>query len=155
MNKRIFNAEKTQELSGCDLSKGRICEDRIFIGHHEATEEIAEQSREEIIAEYPSGGRDVKKVIEVPYQPAMEAWDEYEDIYVYIPYTEKELKQKEEAHYEAIVAEKIRRRYSLEQELAIHRQRETKPNEWKEYNAYCEQCKSEAKKQQKGKGEAE
>ena len=39
----------------------------------------------------------------------------------------------------------IRKRYSLWDELAILRQRDEKPEEWAEYNAYCEECKIKAK----------
>ena len=39
----------------------------------------------------------------------------------------------------------IRRRYSLTQELSLQRQKDKKPEEWEEYNAYCEQCKMEAR----------
>lgn len=39
----------------------------------------------------------------------------------------------------------IRNRYSLWDELAILRQRDEKPEEWAEYNAYCEECKAKAK----------
>ena len=41
----------------------------------------------------------------------------------------------------------IRKRYTLSQELAIMRQRDTKPEEWEAYNAYCEECKAEAKRE--------
>ena len=47
--------------------------------------------------------------------------------------------------YEAEIIRKIRKRYSLNQELALLRQRDTKPEEFAEYNAYVEQCKSEVK----------
>ena len=43
------------------------------------------------------------------------------------------------------VSRLIRERYSLDEEFAISRQRDTKPEEWAEFNAYCEQCKAEAK----------
>ena len=49
--------------------------------------------------------------------------------------------------YEERVEQLIRARYSLNEELAIQRQRGTKPNEFEEYFAYCEQCKAEAKKE--------
>jgi hypothetical protein len=48
--------------------------------------------------------------------------------------------------YGSEVEKKIRERYSLSAELAILRQKDEKPEEWKAYNAYCEQCKSEIKK---------
>ena len=40
----------------------------------------------------------------------------------------------------------IRERYNESQELSIHRQRESKPEEFKDYFDYCESCKVEAKK---------
>lgn len=39
----------------------------------------------------------------------------------------------------------IRQRYSLSDELAILRQRDTKPEEFAAYNAYAEECKERAK----------
>jgi hypothetical protein len=47
--------------------------------------------------------------------------------------------------YEQLVISKIRERYSIDQELAILRQRDTKPEEFAEYNAYVENCKAQAK----------
>lgn len=90
---RVFNKDKTQELKEYDLNKGHLELDKLFIRHHEAVEEIKEQWHYETIAEYPNGGRDVSKVIDVPYQTPQEKYDEYEDIYVYIPYTYEELEE--------------------------------------------------------------
>ena len=47
--------------------------------------------------------------------------------------------------YEQLVVSKIREKYSIDQELAILRQRDTKPQEFAEYDAFVEQCKVEAK----------
>lgn len=47
--------------------------------------------------------------------------------------------------YETLVEQRIRQKYTMSDELAIHRQRDTKPQEWTEYNAYCEECKRLAK----------
>jgi hypothetical protein len=47
--------------------------------------------------------------------------------------------------YEERVEILIRQRYSISAEFAILRQRDTKPEEFAEYNAYAEQCKIEAK----------
>lgn len=90
---KIYNQTKTQELTEneVDLTKGYLQDDKFFILHHEATEEVAEKSHYKTIAEYPNGGKDVEKVIDVEYQPAREAYDEYEDIKVYVLYTEEEL----------------------------------------------------------------
>ena len=52
-----------------------------------------------------------------------------------------------QTQYPILVEAKIRRRYSVSAELAILRQKEEKPTEWTEYNAYCEGCKAEARRE--------
>jgi hypothetical protein len=47
--------------------------------------------------------------------------------------------------YENLIISKIRDRYSLNQELAILRQRDSKPAEFEAYNEYVERCKAEVK----------
>lgn len=55
-------------------------------------------------------------------------------------------KQKEnENEYENKIVSLIRQRYNINQELAILRQRDTKPLEYQEYFDYVEQCKAEVK----------
>lgn len=54
--------------------------------------------------------------------------------------------------YPQLVEDKIRTKYSLSAELAILRQRDTKPEEYAEYNAFCELCKVEAKTELNIKG---
>ena len=44
-----------------------------------------------------------------------------------------------------IVESLIAQRYTIRQELSIQRQRDVKPQEYEEYNNYCEVCKSYAK----------
>lgn len=51
--------------------------------------------------------------------------------------------------YEDLIFQKIRNKYTLSQELAILRQKDTKPDEFSEYYNYVEQCKIEAKKEVK------
>lgn len=50
-----------------------------------------------------------------------------------------------EIPYEDQVENKIRERYSISNELAFLRQRDTKPDEFEVYNAYAESCKEEAR----------
>lgn len=58
-------------------------------------------------------------------------------------------KQKEiSMNYEDLVVAKIRQKYSVNQELAILRQRDTKPFEYQEYYNYVEQCKEQVKSEQ-------
>lgn len=49
--------------------------------------------------------------------------------------------------YEELVVMKIHERYSIDDELALLRQRDTKPDEFEEYFNYVEQCKAEAKEE--------
>lgn len=50
-----------------------------------------------------------------------------------------------EEDYGNRVNDLIRRRYSLSEELAILRQKDEKPDEYRAYFAYCEECKAKAK----------
>ncbi len=49
--------------------------------------------------------------------------------------------------YENLIVKKIRQRYSVNEELAILRQRDEKPDEFAEYNAYVEECKAAVKEE--------
>lgn len=49
--------------------------------------------------------------------------------------------------YEQRVVQLIREKYTIDDELAILRQRDSKPEEFEDYNAYCEECKAKAKEQ--------
>lgn len=54
-------------------------------------------------------------------------------------------KQKEkEIEYENKIVTLVRQKYNLNQELAILRQRDTKPEEYLEYFNYVEECKAKA-----------
>lgn len=141
---RIFNQDKTQEITNPDLTLGYLVNDRLFIAHHEATPEIKMQGHVEPFTN-EFGLPDENSVIDVEYSPARDAWDEYENIQVYIPYTEEELNAKRIKDYEKFVEDLIRVKYSVSNELAILRQKETKPDEFKEYYEYAEQCKAAAK----------
>lgn len=47
--------------------------------------------------------------------------------------------------YEQRVANRVREKYSINDELAILRQRDTKPEEFEEYNSFVERIKAEEK----------
>ena len=50
-----------------------------------------------------------------------------------------------QAAYEEYVNALIREKYTLSQEMARLRQRDSKPEEYAAYNEYCEECKAVAK----------
>ena len=60
---------------------------------------------------------------------------EYTPIYIEIPL---------EQQYREKIIELIRLQYSIDDELAILRQRDTKPQEFEIYNDYVENCKQQA-----------
>lgn len=52
---------------------------------------------------------------------------------------------KQDEAYANLATSLIRERYSMDAELAILRQRDTKPDEFAAYNSYAEDCKARAK----------
>lgn len=58
---------------------------------------------------------------------------------------EKRTADEAEREYKTHVDTLIRARYSIADEIAILRQRDVKPDEYAEYDAYCEACKAEAR----------
>lgn len=83
-----------------DLSLGWL-EDKTQTIHHDAVEGVEEVSHYKTIAEYPNGGKDVEKVVDVPGVEAKDAWDEEEQMQVYHLYTTEELAAQEQARKEA------------------------------------------------------
>lgn len=96
---RIFDETKTKEITNPDLEKGYLQNDKLLIAHHDAQEEVQEQKHEELLHEYPNGGKEFIEVIDVPYQPAKEAWDEYEDILLYVLYEQEQINRNLSARY--------------------------------------------------------
>ena len=79
---------------------------------HPAVEGVEEVSHYETVTEYP-GGRDVRKVIDVPGVPAQAAWTEQVPIQKYIRYTAEELAAQEEARKKAEAREKLPERVDV------------------------------------------
>ena len=59
--------------------------------HHEAISGVEEMWHSETVTEYTNGGRDIRKVVDVPGVQAQEAWDEDIPIQIYVLYTQEEL----------------------------------------------------------------
>lgn len=83
-----------------DLSLGWL-EDKTQTIHHDAVAGMEEVSHYETLAEYPNGGKDVQKVVDVPGVEAKDAWDEEEQVKVYHLYTAEELAVQEETKKKA------------------------------------------------------
>ena len=91
-----------------DLTKGYLKPETQTV-HHDAVAGVKEVSHYETLAEYPNGGKDVQKVVDVAAVAAKDAWDEEERVQVYHLYTAEELaaqaetkkKEKEAAAAEA------------------------------------------------------
>lgn len=108
----IYN-EAMEHIENPDLTQGYL-KPSTRTEHHAAIEGVEEVWHHEIIREYPNGGKDVKKVIDVPGVQAKEAWDKEIPIQIYVPYTQAEL--------DAIEAEKnkptqVERIIALEEQL--------------------------------------
>ena len=163
---KVYNENKTEILETYDLELGYRKADKILKEHYDAVPEtpaitvetkVAEITASggkveeiggkqyKVVEEFPNGGKTVEEIKETPAIPAKDAYDEYEDIKVYIPYTAEELAERKQQKYEDRVVELLRKKYSLNQELAILRQRDEKPEEYQAYYDYTEQCKATAR----------
>ena len=94
-----------------DLNLGRVREERRLVAHHEATPEVPEQGHwQDVLKDGQAIGQ--TWIVDVEYQPAREARDEYEWVGVYVPYTDEELEANAAAQAEfnrtAAVAEQAR-----------------------------------------------
>lgn len=126
---KIYDRDKTKELKETEIDRelGHLVEDRLFVAHHDATPFIKGKSAREkaveltasgsivkeisgklyvVDREYVDGGQEVTEIVDEPDIEAREAYDEYEDIRVYIPYTSEELNDRRRA--------KLRRRRETE-----------------------------------------
>lgn len=92
--------ERGNPMENPDLSLGWL-EDKTQTIHHDAVAGVEEVSHYETLAEYPNGGKDVQKVVDVPGVEAKDAWDEEEQVQVYHLYTAEELAAQEKARKEA------------------------------------------------------
>lgn len=165
---KVYNENKTEILEIYDLELGYLKADKILKERHEAVPEVPAITVEakiaeitanggkveeiggkqyKVIEEFPNGGKTVEEIKETPAIPAKDAYDEYEDIKVYTLYTAEELAERKQQKYEDRVVELLRKKYSLNQELAILRQRNEKPEEYQAYHDYAEQCKATAKRE--------
>ena len=83
-----------------DLTKGYLKPDTQTI-HHDAVAGVEEVSHYETIAEYSNGGKDVRKVVDVPGVAAKGAYDEEVEVQRYVLYTAEELAAQAEAKKKA------------------------------------------------------
>ena len=78
------------EIANPDLTKGYLKPETQTV-HHDAVEAVEEASHYETIAEYQNGGKDVRKVVDVPGVAAKDAYDEEVEVQRYVLYTAEEL----------------------------------------------------------------
>jgi hypothetical protein len=92
---RVFDIAKTKELYTYDLEKGYL-RDEVKTGvYHPGISPIAEVGHYETIKTYENGGKDIRWVVDIPETKAQEGYYEEEKIKVYVPYTNKELAERE------------------------------------------------------------
>ena len=122
--------ENGAAIEAPDLALGYLVDDTEPV-EHPAVEGVEEVSHYETVTEYPNGGRDVRKVIDVPGVPAQAAWTEQVPIKRYIRYTAEELAVQEEARKKQEAKDKLPETVAALQE---------DNNTLKEENAMLKQC---------------
>lgn len=90
----VYNEDKTQILESYDLTRGHLIPSTIT-KEIPAVEEVKEVGHYETIKEYSNGGKDVKYIIDIKGVKAEPAKTITEDIYIYIPYTDKDYYKQE------------------------------------------------------------
>ncbi len=90
---RIFDNYKIKEIqkNEVNLLTEKLVEDKLFVCHHDAIQEVQKQSHFEVVRMYPNGGKDLKEVVDVEYVKPQEAFDEYENILKVEPLTKEEI----------------------------------------------------------------
>ena len=99
-------SEKMERMENPDLSAGWL-EEQVHTVHHAAVKGVREVWHYEVTARYENGGRDVRRVVDVPGVEAREAWTEEIPIEIYVPYTPEELKAMEEEKNRPSVEERL------------------------------------------------
>ena len=89
-----------------DLTLGYLVDDTEPV-EHPAQAGVPELSHYETVAEYPNGGKDVRKIIDREGIPARDAWTEQVPIQRYVRYTAEELAAQEEERKKAEAREKL------------------------------------------------
>lgn len=82
--------ELGREVAFPGYRKGRLVPDRVLVCCHEAVPEQKEEFHYQVVKEFPNGGREVRRIIDRPGIPAKPAWEEFEEILRYVPYTPAE-----------------------------------------------------------------
>lgn len=98
--------ENGAALENPDLTLGWLRDETEAV-EHPAQAGVPELSHYETVAEYPNGGKDVRKIIDREGVPARDAWTEQIPIQRYILYTAEELAAKEEERKKAEAREKL------------------------------------------------
>lgn len=92
--------ENGAALENPDLTLGWL-RDETEAMKHPAQAGVPELSHYETVAEYPNGGKDVRKIIDREGIPARDAWTEQVPIQRYILYTAEELAARKKAEQAA------------------------------------------------------
>ena len=103
---KIIDDKTGLEIQNPDLTQGRLRSETEAV-EHPAQEGVPELSHYETVAEYPNGGKDVQRVVDVPGVTAQAAWTEQVPVQRYIRYTEEELAAREKERQQAEEAARL------------------------------------------------
>ena len=101
----IYN-EQMERIENPDLTLGYL-RPGTRTEHHEAVEDVQEVWHYETVVEYPNGGKDVQRVVDVPGVEEKPAWDEEIPIQIYVPYTQEELDRMGEERNKPTTEERV------------------------------------------------
>lgn len=92
---KVVNQDEV-EIQEYDLETGHLVDHKLLVAHHDAVEPQAAVYEDQLVEEYENGGKLYNHVCVKEGVVGQDAWDEYEDVLMYVPYTEEELAEIEE-----------------------------------------------------------
>ena len=144
-NEKPINKEnETYIVAECDNIPTKANNQYYTVTNVEEKTRIIKEAWDEPIEEYDENG-ELKMDLQVKHHEAITETYFTCDLVVRDRPQIVLSEQQKQAKYESLVEKYIREQYTLSQELAILRQRDSKVDEFNTYNNYAENCKAKAK----------
>lgn len=130
----------TEYVTQCEVEEIPAKYDFLTVDNVKERTRVVQEAYTEEVIDCNEAGEEITTIVEIPAE--METY--YTCDLIAKEYTAEQLEKQKQAKYERLVEQYIRQQYSISQELAILRQRDSKVEEFNAYNEYAEECKAKA-----------
>lgn len=77
-------------IDDLEPENGKLVSYRRLVAHHDAVKASPRRSHYKVLKTYPNGGQDLEEIVDEEAHEARDAYDEYENAYRFVPYTDEE-----------------------------------------------------------------